>query len=192
MVLLSRSDYLNRLEVFHNQTHNTLFKQSDSMTQRFMTTNKQSISSWLNTLPILKDNFNLSSVELRNALCLRNFKTLLQLPPLCNGCGAPFTTTHALDCRKGELVIHRHHEIRDLFHDLSSLVWSCTTKEPVVRDGSLYDPPVETFIVDFSARVFGNHRPLPFLMFKLLTLMLHPTLIDPLLMSLGLLKERRS
>lgn len=92
LVLSSRSDYLNHLKVFHNLTYNTLFIQSDSMTQRFMTRNKQSISAWLATLPILKDDFNLSSVELRNALCLRYFKTLLQLPPtllqlppMCNG-----------------------------------------------------------------------------------------------------------
>jgi hypothetical protein len=79
-------------------------------------------------------------------------EALLQLPPVCDGGSAPFTTTHALDCRKGGLVIHRHHEIRDLLHDVSSLVWSSTIKEPVVRDGSLSDPPCESLVADFSAR----------------------------------------
>ena len=36
---------------------------------------------------------------------------------------------------------------------------------------------------------FGNHRPLPSLMFNLLTLMLHPTLIGTMLMSLFFLKH---
>uniref|UniRef100_A0A1X7V366 Uncharacterized protein n=1 Tax=Amphimedon queenslandica TaxID=400682 RepID=A0A1X7V366_AMPQE len=51
----------------------------------------------------------------------------------------------------GGLVIH-HHEIRDLFHDLFSLVWSCTVKEPVIWDGSLSDPQCETLIAEFSAK----------------------------------------
>ena len=151
LVHSTRSDYLHSQEVIYNEVYNNIFEQSDPMTQRSLTRNKQSLSAWLTTLPILKDDFNLSSVEFRDALCLRYMKPLLQLPPICDGCSAPFTTTHALDCRKGSLVIHRHHEIRDL-HDLSSIVWSSTIKEPVVRDGSLSDPPCETLVADFSAR----------------------------------------
>lgn len=151
-VLSTKLDYLQSQEVNYGLVYDTIFEQSVPMTQRSMTRNKQSLSAWLTTLPILKDDFNLSSVEFRDALCLRYRKPLLQLPPICDGCSAPFTTTHALDCRKGGLVIHRHHEIRDLFHDLSSLVWPCIAKEPVVRDGSMSDPPCESLIADFSAR----------------------------------------
>ena len=79
-------------------------------------------------------------------------KPLHQLPPYCDGCGAIFTALHALDCRKGGLVIHRHHEIRDLISELSSLVWTQTVKEPVVKDGSTLDPPGETLVADISAR----------------------------------------
>ena len=63
-------------------------------------------------------------------------KPLLQLPPFCDGCSAPFTTTHALDCQKGGLVSQRHNEIRDLLCDLSSMAWSKVTKEPVVTEPS--------------------------------------------------------
>ena len=55
---------------------------------------------------------------------------------LCDGCGAPFSIDHALDCRFGGLVTRRHNEVRDAFGDLTSLVWSPVVKEPVVRDGS--------------------------------------------------------
>ena len=62
-------------------------------------------------------------------------KPLLQLPSHCDGCGSPFSTSHALDCHKG-LVTQRHNEIHDLIHDLFSLVWSQTTKQPIVQEGS--------------------------------------------------------
>ena len=78
-------------------------------------------------------------------------KPLLQLPLHCDGCGETFTTSHALDCRRGGLVIHKHNEIRDLY-DLSSIIWSQTVKEPLVRDGSASHPPMDTLIADLSIR----------------------------------------
>ena len=80
------------------------------------------------------------------------YEPLLQLPPYCDGCGAIFTTSHAFDCRKGGLVIHCHHEIRDLISDLSSLVWTQTVKEAVVKDGITSDPPNKTLVADIGTR----------------------------------------
>ena len=67
LVLSTRSDYLLSQEVIYSQVYDTIFQQSDSMTQRSLTRNKQSLSAWLTTLPSLKDDFNLSSVEFRDA-----------------------------------------------------------------------------------------------------------------------------
>ena len=61
---------------------------------------------------------------------------MLHLPAVCDGCGAPFSIEHALDCCYGGLVGRRHNEVRDVFGDLTSLVWSPVLKEPVVCDGS--------------------------------------------------------
>jgi len=61
---------------------------------------------------------------------------LLHLPAACDGCGAPFSIEHALDCHYGGLVGCRHNEVFDAFGDLASLVWSPVLKEPVVCDGS--------------------------------------------------------
>ena len=60
----------------------------------------------------------------------------MSFPAVCDGCGAPFSTEHALDCHFGGLVTRRHNEVRDAFGDLASLVWSPVVKEPVVHDGS--------------------------------------------------------
>ena len=92
----------------------------------------------MNTLPIQKNHFNLSTFEFCDALCLRYLKPLLNVPPKCDGRGDPFTTSHALDCRRGGLVVQRHNEICDLVSDLSSLVWSQVVKEPLFEDDSLH------------------------------------------------------
>ena len=82
------------------------------------------ISSWLSVLPLARSQFDLSAQELRDGLALRYKKPLLSLPSVCDGCGAPFSIEHALDCHFGGLVTHRHNEVRDAFGDLASLVWA--------------------------------------------------------------------
>ena len=73
----------------------------------------------------------------------------MSLPSVCDGCGAPFSVEHALDCRFGGLVSRRHNEVRDAFGDLASLVWSPVVKEPVVHDGSA---GTDTLIADLCVR----------------------------------------
>ena len=51
--------------------------------------------------------FDLSATEFRDSLALRYHRPLLRLPALCDGCGSQFSTGHALDFRKGSLVIMR-------------------------------------------------------------------------------------
>jgi hypothetical protein len=85
-------------------------------------------------LPLKKDNLDLSCSEFRDSICLRYSKPLLHLPSHCDGCGGTFSTSHALDCKKGDLVVICHNEIRDFIFDMSSLVRSQIVKEPVVRE----------------------------------------------------------
>jgi len=90
------------------------------------------ISSQLLPNTIQQGQFDLLAQEFRDGLALRYRKPLLCLPTACDGCGAPFSIEHALDCRYGGLLGHRHNEVRDAFGDLASLVWSPVLKEPVV------------------------------------------------------------
>ena len=52
-------------------------------------------------------NFDLSPQQFRNALFLRYNRSLMVIPPTCDGCEAAFTLSHALDFRRGGLVIRR-------------------------------------------------------------------------------------
>ena len=56
---------------------------------------------------------------------------------VCDGCGEDFTISHALDCKKGGLVAHRHNDFRDLninlFHK-SGLTQK--PEEPVLKESS--------------------------------------------------------
>ena len=63
-------------------------------------------------------------------------KPLLNLPPCCDGYGAPSSLNHAICCRKGSLIIQRHNEIHDAIRDVANSVWGRVLAEPVVKDGS--------------------------------------------------------
>ena len=75
-------------------------------------------SSWLTVLPISLHHFDLSAAEFRDSLTIRYHRPLIKAPANCDGCGEAFSLTHALDCRKGGLVIQRHNEIRDAIGDI--------------------------------------------------------------------------
>ena len=107
------------------------------------------MSSWLNVLPVVRHNFDLSAVEFRDALAIRYRKPLLNIPSDCDGCGATLSLSHALSCRKGGLVIQRHNEIRDAFGDLAALAWSQVKKEPIVKEPSSSNPAL---IADLAVR----------------------------------------
>ena len=130
----SRKDHSNVMKEADKSTFTDILSQLDANHQRTILRSKDSLSSWLSVLPTTKDNFDLSCTEFRDAICLRYSKPLLELPPYCDGCSSEFTTSHALDCKKGGLVTLRHNEVRDLLCDVSSLAWSQVVKEPVIRE----------------------------------------------------------
>lgn len=65
----------------------------------------------LTVSPLASQHFDLVRLPWNSAL--RYGRSIVRMPPLCDGCGGELSVQHALDCRKGGLVIHRHNEIRD-------------------------------------------------------------------------------
>eukprot|EP00731_Ephydatia_muelleri_P008936 Em0004g1274a len=82
---------------------------------------------------------------------MRYQRPLLRMPATCDGCGAAFHLEHALDCRKGGLVIQRHNEIRDALGDLASKAFRNVIKEPIVKEANIRDG-TPALIADISIR----------------------------------------
>ena len=62
-----------------------------------------------------------------------------------------FSTGHALDCRKGGLVIQRHNETRYALGDLASIAYKEVMREPVVREPNVREK-VQALVADLSVR----------------------------------------
>ena len=106
-------------------------------------------SGWLTVLSHY--HFDLSLSEFCDALANRYHQPLSKLPADCDGCGLEFTLQHALDCRKGGLMIQWHNEVRDVLGDLASIAFRDVIREPIVR----YADPVRglpALIADLSVR----------------------------------------
>ena len=108
-------------------------------------------SLWPTLLPLLKDNFNFSATEFRDALCNRYRKPLKRSFSRCDGCQQDFDLQHALSCKKGGLVTLRHNEIRDTVGDLASIFWKDVKREPVVKEPDV-ENETPALIADPSAR----------------------------------------
>ncbi|MEM7495956.1 MAG: hypothetical protein AAF471_07510, partial [Myxococcota bacterium] len=73
--------------------------------------NASSTGAWLTTAPNAQNGTLLSAEEFRDNARLRFGKKLQFLPEKCDGCGAPFTLSHALTCKKGGLITIRHNDV---------------------------------------------------------------------------------
>ena len=150
-VLAPKNDFHRQQLEADNNNFSALFDQLDPSKQQSLLRAQNSLSAWLNNIPVQKDHFDLSAIEFRDTLCLKSMKPPQNLPPSCDGCGQLFTTSHALDCQKGGLVVQRHNEIRDTIYDLTCLVFNQVTREPIIQDRS-DDPPQEALVADIKAR----------------------------------------
>ena len=114
------------------------------------------LATWLSILPTNDNFFALSPDEFRDAVALRYQFTPKELPSTCDGCSEDFDLCHALNCKKGGLVIARHNELRDLNCDLCSLAGlSQIISEPIVQESNENDE-LEGLWADWSVRCFWD------------------------------------
>eukprot|EP00978_Attheya_sp_CCMP212_P040963 scaffold229254_cov51-Attheya_sp.AAC.7 len=82
------------------------------------------MGGWLTVLPNVMNGSILSDLEFRGGLCLCYAMTLQNLPTHCDGCNTKCNIDHALNCKKGGLVIARHQEVKDELGFLATLATS--------------------------------------------------------------------
>ena len=130
--------------------------------KRLITLGKEKGSStWLTSLPIEEHGFHLHKGEFRDALCLRYGWSIPNTPQSCI-CENKFEVDHALCCKRGGFMIHRHNALRDFTASLLTEVCHNMTIEPKLQplDGESFqyrsantDPEAR---LDVRARGFWN------------------------------------
>ena len=90
---------------------------------------------WLTTIPNTLNGNVLSKEEFRDSLRLRFGLGVENLPSKCDGCGAAFNVTHALNCKLGGLVSRRHHDVNRTFQHLCCQAFtpSSVSCEPLIQ-----------------------------------------------------------
>ena len=108
-VKLTKENAYKDRENRYNDGFENVIVEFDQVHQRaIMRSKSEKISRWLTAIPSIKNQFDLSAREFRDALAIRYRRPLLDIPEFCDGCGHLFSLSHALSCRKGGLIIQRH------------------------------------------------------------------------------------
>jgi hypothetical protein len=91
---------------------------------------------WLSVLPSTVNGTELSAQDFRDSLLLRYSRSPADLPSHCDDCGQKFTVRHALECKKGGLVISRLNEIREELSDPASkaIIPSAVRDVPLIHN----------------------------------------------------------
>ena len=107
-------------------------------------------------LPTKKICFALSPDEFRNAVALRYQFTPIGIPSTCDGCSEDFDLCHAVNCKKGGLVIHWHNEMCNLNCVICSLTGlSQVISKPLVKQNNDDDDELEGLRVVGLLKLLG-------------------------------------
>ena len=103
-------------------------------------------SSWLTTLPLSEEGYDLTKQLFWDLIRIRYGWTLTKLPAYCE-CGKKFDLQHPLSCKKGGFVSLRNNSVRDITSSLLSEVCKDVRVEPqlqrLTRESLLHRQPQE-------------------------------------------------
>ena len=93
---------------------------------------EQGALSWLTTLPIKEESYDLTKQLFWDLVRMRYNWALSRLPSVCE-CGTKSDLTHALSCKKGAFVSLRHNYIRNITASLLTEVCKDVRVEPLLQ-----------------------------------------------------------
>ena len=102
-----------------------------------------STGAWLTTMPNLLNGSDLLAEEFRDGLHLRLGLKPNAMHPRCDGCGERFTTEHAMSCRKGGLILHRHNDMANTWGHLCGQAHTPSTVSDETLINSSQDVPLD-------------------------------------------------
>ena len=93
--------------------------------------------AWLTVQPSTVNGTDLGAQEWQDVAFLRYGLEPPDLPKYCDGCNARFSICHALDCKRGGLIIARHNKLRDGVADLAGKDFtpSQVRNDPLIYQG---------------------------------------------------------
>ena len=98
---------------------------------------------WLTVKPSSVNGTELGAQEWQDALLLQYGIDPPDLPKFCDRCNSAFSILHALDCKKGGLVMAPHNELRDGVADLAGKAFTLThvRDDPLIFAGRAVQRP---------------------------------------------------
>jgi hypothetical protein len=131
---IARADAKSSLKDRNDETLSNLLAASTPFDKRRIV-RSASTGAWLTTLPNTLNGSDLSTEEFRDGVRLRLGLQPTALPTRCDGCDERFTIEHAMSCRKGGLILHRHNDLVTTWGQLCGQAYTPSTvsDEPLIH-----------------------------------------------------------
>ena len=134
-----RANRSSSADLYSAQLDLIILRCTDRAMSKHMALIRDANHNWLTAMPSLRDGTELSRLEFLDSLRVRYRLEPLNLPSTCDGdgCGQPNTARHAMCCKKGGLITHRHDELKFEWAHLCSQAFqpSRVSDEPLIHLG---------------------------------------------------------
>ena len=123
---------LTKMQYHNEELQKLRFTFSDEQKRLNELNREQGASSWLTTVPLPEEGYDLTKQLFWDLIRIRYRWTLTRLPSNCE-CGNKFDVQHALSCKKGGFVSLRHNHIRNITSILLKEVCKDVRVEPQLQ-----------------------------------------------------------